>query len=467
MIAAFLADNSDLTSNLGAARTQMALSLGFHIVLSCFGVAFPALIYVVHRRGLAGDTDALVLARRWSKVAAVLFAVGAVSGTVLSFEMGLLWPGLMSRYGDVIGLPFAMEGIAFFLEAVFLGIYLYGWDRLPPKVHLRTLIPIMASGVVGTFCILAVNAWMNAPSGFRLEGDEVVDVDPLAAMFNRALWPQFVHMLVAAYMVVGFCVAAVMAAGLRKGRHDHVHRLGLRVGLAFATVAALVQPVVGHVAGMRLATEQPAKLAAMELAVETETNAPVILGGVLIDGRVRGGIEIPGLGSLLARGWFDRPIVGLDDIPVDDRPPANVVHWSFQVMVGLGTALAALGLVLAWRRRRGHPPESSRRTLTALVWSGPAAVVALQAGWVTTEVGRQPWIAHEVLRVRDAVTPNGGIWISCAVVVVLYVALGVGTVAILRSMSRRWREQADADLPTPYGPPSGPSGRSDAEVLHP
>lgn len=467
MTAGAVGDIGAHASDLVAARSQMALSLGFHIVLSCFGVAFPTLIYLVHRRGIAGDADALILAKRWSKVAAVLFAVGAVSGTVLSFEMGLLWPGLMSRFGDVIGLPFAMEGIAFFVEAVFLGIYLYGWDRLPPTVHLRTLVPIMLSGLVGTFCILAVNAWMNAPSGFRIVDGEVVDIDPVAAIFNRALWTQFLHMFVAAYLVVGFCVAAVMASGIRKGRDDRLHRIGLRTALTVATIAAVVQPFIGHVAGMRLATDQPSKLAAMELATDTRTNAPLTIGGVLVDGQVRWGVEIPGLGSLLARGATDRAITGLDDIAVDDRPPANVVHLSFQLMVAIGTALAALAVVLAWRRRRGHDPADTPWALRALVWAGPLAVVALQAGWTTTEVGRQPWIVYDVLRVRDAVTPNGGIWISFAVVTAVYLALGVATVLILRSMSDRWRHHADADLPTPYGPPDGPGARSDADVLSP
>jgi len=249
---------------LMAARYQMALSLGFHIVLSCFGVAFPFLIYLLHRRGLKkNDADALTRARRWSERAAVLFAVGAVSGTILSFEMGLLWPGLMSTYGDVIGLPFALEGIAFFLEAVFLGIYLYGWDRLPPSVHLKTLIPIMVSGAFGTFCIMAVNAWMNAPTGFTLENGQITDVDPLAAMFNSAVWGMALHMFVAAYMVVGFVVAGVYAFAIRKGRDDRRHRMGLRYALAIAGLAAVVQPVVGHFSGLRLADEQPSKLAAI------------------------------------------------------------------------------------------------------------------------------------------------------------------------------------------------------------
>ena len=263
---------------------------------------------------------ALTLARKWSKVAAVLFAVGAVSGTILSFEMGLLWPGMMETFGDVIGLPFALEGIAFFVEAVFIGIYLFGWDRLPPKVHLRTLIPIIVSGLFGTFCILAVNSWMNAPSGFDLTVDasgtlRATDVDPLAAIFNDALWPQFIHMFVATYLVTGFVAAAVYAVGILRGRRDHAHRLGFIVPFAFATVAALLQPISGHVAGMRLATQQPSKLAAMDLAVETETHAPLIIGGVLIDGEVRGGIKIPGAridGSPAAS--TDRAVPGLERV---------------------------------------------------------------------------------------------------------------------------------------------------------
>jgi len=452
-----LAENSQLL----AARYQMALSLGFHIVLSCFGVAFPTLIYVMHRRGLRGDTDALLLAKRWSKVAAVLFAVGAVSGTVLSFEMGLLWPGLMSTYGDVIGLPFAMEGIAFFVEAVFIGIYLYGWDRLPAKVHLRTLLPIMVSGLFGTFCILAVNSWMNAPSGFHLTtaadgSTKVTDVSPLAAMFNRALWTQFLHMFVATYFVVGFVVAAVYAAGILRGRRDRLHRAAFTVAFSVATIAALVQPLIGHVAGMRLATDQPAKLAAMELATTTEAHAPLVIGGVLVDGKVGGGIRIPGLGSFLARGWFDRDLPGLDRIPTDERPPVNVVHLSFQIMVGIATVLLLLTLWFWWRRRRGVDPLESKRFLRLALAAGPLSVLALQAGWTTTEVGRQPWIVNGILRVEDAVTPNRGIWITFTVVVLLYSGLAIATWLTLRSMSRRWRGRADADLPTPYGPPEPP-----------
>lgn len=461
-----LANADAMASNLMAARYQMALSLGFHIVLSCFGVAFPALIYLLHRRGLRGDADALMLAKRWSKVAAVLFAVGAVSGTVLSFEMGLLWPGLMSRFGDVIGLPFALEGIAFFVEAIFLGIYLYGWDRLPPKVHLRTLIPMMGAGIVGTFFVVAVNAWMNSPSGFRIENGQVVDVDPLAALFNDAVWLQASHMFVAAYFVVGFVTAAVYAVGMLKGRRDRLHRLGFTVAFAVATVAAAMQPLIGHLAGLRLAENQPMKLAAMDLAVVTEQNAPLVIGGVIVDGEVVGAIKIPGIGSLLARGWFNREVRGLDQVPAADRPPANVVHISFQIMVGIGISLMLFSLWFWWRRRRGTDLLESRRFLKLAVVAGPAAVVALEAGWTTTEVGRQPWIVQDVLRVSDAVTPNGGIWISFWAIATVYGVLAIVSVTILRSMSRRWRERGEIDLPTPYGPSSdGPPGRSGDPVV--
>ncbi|MFZ9042495.1 MAG: cytochrome ubiquinol oxidase subunit I [Ilumatobacteraceae bacterium] len=442
-----------------AARYQMALSLGYHIILSCFGVAFPSMIYVLHRRGLQQDDPiALALAKKWAKVSAVLFAVGAVSGTILSFEMGLLWPGLMSTYGDVIGLPFAMEGIAFFTEAVFLGIYLYGWGRLRPEVHLRTLLPIMVSGMFGTFCIVAVNAWMNAPAGFTLGPDgSVTDVDPVAAIFNDALWPQFLHMWVAAFAVTGFLVAAVYAVGMLRGRGDAAHRLGFTVPFTFAVVAAFFQPVIGHVAGMRLDTDQPSKLAAMELATETEDHAPILIGGWLVDGEVRGGIEIPGLASLLAGNSLDTVIVGLDDIPDDEEPPANIVHWAFQTMVAAGSAMVAIGAWWLVRRRRDRTEDgsgvfASAWFLRAAVLAGGLSVIALEAGWTTTEVGRQPWIVYGVMRTSEAVTTNSGVWISLVAMIVVYTSMAIVAGRVLRGMARRWRADPTSDLPTPYGP---------------
>ena len=436
----------------------MALSLGWHIVLACFGVALPAMIYVAHRRYLkTGDEHALTLARRWAKVSAVLFALGAVSGTVLSFEMGLLWPGLMETYGDVIGLPFALEGVAFFLEAIFLGIYLYGWDRLPPEKHIRMLIPIAVSGVAGTFFIVAVNGWMNAPTGFRIvegaDGIEVVDVDPLAAMFNSALPLQFLHMLLAAYMVVGFLTASVYAVGMLRGRRDAYHRLGLLIPLTFAVIATPIQPIVGHFAGQRLADEQPIKLAAMEGLATTESEVKLELGGFYDGEELRGAITvpIPGLSSLLAQNSIDAEVIGLDAVPEDERPPVNIVRFSFQLMLGIGFSLVALAGVVAvsWVRRRRLP--DSPWFLRAVVVAGPAAVVALETGWITTEVGRQPWIVHGVMRTTDAVTDAGWVWLSLSVIALLYLALTVAGYVVIRSMTRRWAA-GETHLATPYGP---------------
>ena len=446
---------SDTPSGLLPARNQMALSLGWHIILACFGVAFPSMIFIVHWRGVfRGDAVALELAKRWSKVSAVLFAIGAVSGTVLSFEMGLLWPGLMGRYGDVLGLPFAFEGLAFFVEAIFLGIYLYGWGRIPPRIHLMMLVPMACAGVIGTFCVIAVNAWMNNPAGFRLNAaGEVVDVDPWAAMFNDGVWLMFAHMWVGAFVVVGFTVAGVYAAGMLRGRCDRHHRLGFVVPFVFATVAALAQPLVGHVLGLRVAESQPAKLAAFELAEETEQPAPLRLGGIMIDGEVRYSIDIPKIGSLIARNSFDKLVPGLDEVPEDERPPVNITHWAFQSMVGIGSLLALSVLVFWFVRWRGRDLLERRWFLRYAVAAGPLAMIALEAGWIATEVGRQPWVVWQVLRTEDAVTDNPWIWWSLAGTAVVYLGMTVGAYVVLRSMARRWRA-GELDLPSPYGPES-------------
>jgi cytochrome bd ubiquinol oxidase subunit I len=435
------------------ARQQMAVSLGWHIVLACFGVAFPTIIFAVHRRGLVrADAVALGLARRWAKVSAVLFAIGAVSGTVLSFEMGLLWPGLMGRFGDVLGLPFAFEGLSFFVEAIFLGIYLYGWDRMPPRRHLAMLIPMGVSGIVGTFCVISVNAWMNNPAGFQIRDGEVVDINPWRAMFNGGVWLQFLHMWVAAFMVVGLVVAGVYAFGMLRGRVDAHHRLGFTVPFAFASVAAVAQPFIGHVLGMRIHDSQAAKLAAFELAQTTEGPAPLRLGGVLVDGEVRWALTIPRLGSVIARNSWDAPVPGLDGVPPSEWPPVNVTHLAFQSMVGIGTLLAAMAVVYWLAHWRGRDLPSNVWLLRVAVIAGPLAILAVESGWVATEVGRQPWTVWHVLRTTDAASMSSGLWWSYTAVLIIYVGMTVGAVMVLRSMARRWRA-GEVDLPSPYGPP--------------
>jgi cytochrome bd ubiquinol oxidase subunit I len=447
-----------LTSEAGPpglfpARQQMAVSLGWHIILACFGVAFPTVIYVMHRRGIVRDDPvALGLAKRWGKVSAVLFAIGAVSGTVLSFEMGLLWPGLMGRFGDVLGLPFAFEGLSFFVEAIFLGIYLYGWDRMPPRRHLAMLIPMGVAGIVGTFCVVSVNAWMNHPTGFAIRDGVVTDINPWRAMFNDGVWFQFLHMWLAAFMVVGLVVSGVYAAGLLRGRTDAHHRLGFTVPFVFGTVAAIAQPIVGHILGMRIADTQPAKLAAFELAETTEGPAPFRLGGLLIDGEVRWALEIPRLGSIIARNSFDRPVPGLDTAPKSDWPPVNITHLSFQSMVVIGTLLAA-GVVMFWLLRwRGIDLLNNLWFLRFSVIAGPLAILAVELGWVATEVGRQPWTVWQILRTNDAASTNPGLWWSYLGVLVIYLGMTVGAYVVLRSMAKRWRT-GETDLPSPYGPP--------------
>jgi len=440
-----------LASNLLAARQQMAFTLGFHIVLASMGVAFPAITLIAHYRGIRGDEVALGLARRWSKVMAVLFAVGVVTGTVLSFELGILWPGLMDRFGDVFGLQFAIEGIFFFTEAIFVSIYLLGWDRLPPRLHLLSGLPIVVAGLGGAWAVVTVNAWMNTPTGYTLGPDgQIVDVDPWAVMTNDAMLYEVVHMILAAYIVAGFLVASVYAVGMLKGRRDRHHRVGFLIPFTVAAIVTPIQLIVGDTVARQIASDQPIKFAAQELVLETGDHVPETLGGLLVDDEVRFGVDIPDLASILVGGSPDTEIVGLDTVPPDDRPPVNIVHLAFDVMVGAGTALALLAawFGLAWWRRRDLP--RSRWFLRAASMAGLAALAALWSGWVVTEVGRQPWIVYEVMRTEEAVTDADGLWFMFAAVVALYAALAAAAIWVLRLMAARWRSET---APDPAGVP--------------
>jgi cytochrome bd ubiquinol oxidase subunit I len=442
-----------LAADLSAARSQMAFTLGFHIILACIGVAFPAIILIANYLGLKrGDAVALDLARRWSKVAAVTFVVGAITGTVLSFEMGLLWPEFMRRFGDVFGLPFALEGIFFFTEAIFIAIYIYGWKHLSGWAHFWTGVPVVLAGLGGAWSVVAANSWMNQPDGFKLASDgTVTDVNALDAFFNGAVAYEAPHMILAAYIVTGFLVASVYAVGMLRGRRDRHHRLGLLIPFTVAAIATPIQFAVGDTAARSIAKDQPVKFAAMECVQETATHVTEYLGGVCTSEGVKGGIGIPGLDSWLVGFSTDTEVIGLDSVPPDDRPPANtLLHLAFDAMVGICSALIALGawLGIAWWRRRDIP--KTKWFLRATAVSGLAAIVALECGWIVTEVGRQPWIVYEVMRTEDAVTQADGVWVSLGVVLVLYTALGIATAMVLRAMARRWRSADDVDVP--YGP---------------
>ena len=441
-------------SNLLAARSQMAFTLGFHILLVPLGVCLPLFALIANGYGLRHNDEAAIrLARRWSHALGVTFAVGAVTGTVLSFEMGLLWPGLLGRFGDVFGLPFLIEGVAFFLEAIFLAIYIFGWDRLSPRVHFRLGLPLPLFALLGAFSIIAANSWMNTPGGFRLDGaGRPIDVRPLAVILSPALRHELVHFLLAALLCAGFVVASIYAVGMLKGRRDRLDRLGFLIPFTVATAAMPLQMVAGDRAVREVVKLQPVKFAAIELLAETATHVPERLGGRLKNGVPRGGIEVPDLASMLTGFHPGTRIVGMNAVPASDRPPATIVHLAFDVMVGAASALSLLAVwfFLAWFRRRDLP--RSPWFLRAAVVAAPLALLAMEAGWITTEVGRQPWVVYGTLRTADAVTRAPGIWGSFAIVVALYILVGAGLVIILRGMARRWRQPGPEPLPGPYAP---------------
>jgi cytochrome d ubiquinol oxidase subunit I len=449
-------------SNLDAARSQMAFTLGFHIVLASLGVAFPAMMLIANYRGLRhNDPDALLLARRWSHVVAVTFAVGAVTGTVLSFEFGLLWPAFTGRFGKVFGVLFAIEGLFFFLEAIFVAIYIFGWNRLAPWKHFWAGVPVVICGIGGAFSVVAVNSWMNQPQGFSPTSGNVTHVEPFKVIFNDAVPYEVPHMILAAYLVTGFLVASIYAVGMLRGRRDRYHRLGLLIPLTVACIATPIQFAVGDSAARAIANDQPIKFAAMECVQQTSTHVTEYIYGRCTSDGVKGGIGIPGFDSFLV-GWStSTQVTGLDTVPPDDRPPANtMLHWAFDTMVGICTALIALGawLLWAWWRRRDIPKTPWFLRATAI--SGVLSIIALECGWIVTEVGRQPWIVYNVMRTEDAVTNSSGIWVTFTIVLLLYALLGTVTVVVLRAMSRRWRAADEPDSDVPYGP----GGAAPAEV---
>jgi cytochrome d ubiquinol oxidase subunit I len=431
------------------ARQMQALSFSVHIPLVAFGIALPAIVLIVEWLGLrTGDQLYLTLARRWTRVMAALFAVGVITGTVLSFEMGLLWPNFTGTFGSVFGLGFTIEGFSFFLEAIFIGVYVYGWGRLSGRLHLLSGVPIVITGFTGSLMVIAVNAWMNHPGGFRLRAGRVVDVDPFRALFaNSYLWSELIHMYIAGYIVTGFILAGAYAFGRLRGRWGRYERTALTIPLTIAALAAPVQMLVGDWAARAVATTQPTKLAAIEGLYNTTRGAPEHILGWYTAGQVKYSIEIPHLLSILSFHSWNAKVQGLDAVAPSQRPPVNVVRIAFQTMVGIGTLLALLGLLylVVWIRRK-RPPESTW-FYRALVVAGPAAAVALIAGWVVNEVGRQPWVVYRVMPTAAAVTGAHGIPVGYGVLAASYVVVAGGLVWVLRRLAR-------APLDLPMEPPA-------------
>jgi cytochrome d ubiquinol oxidase subunit I len=448
------------------ARVQMGSSLGFHIILACMGIAFPAVVMTAHYRGLRrGDADALLLARRWSKVMAVLVAVGAVSGTVLSFDMGLLWPGLMGRYGAAIGIPFSFEGIFFLLEAVFTAIYLYGWDRLPRWAHFWTLAPVALTGILGALSVVAANSWMNDPSGYTMSHGRITRVDPVAVFFNGATYYQVPHMLLAAYLVAGGLAATPYAVGLLRGRRDRYCRLGFLIPFTIAAIAAPFQIAIGDTAARAIASQQPVKFASMEYVPRTARGVTEWLGGVWYHGHVVAGLGLPDVDSLLVGFSPHTRVVGWESVPAAYRPPfPTLLHLSFDLMVLIGTLMVLWGVWLGWAWWRHRDLPRGRPGAVFLVGgalSGIAAVLAMEAGWVVTEVGRQPWTVYGVLLTSKAATTATGVLGTLTATLIIYSLLTVATFAVLWVMQRRWQAgPGGPPEPTvPYAPVDQPPAR--------
>lgn len=417
------------------ARSQMAMSLGFHIVFAAIGIALPVLMAIAEGIYLrTGRAVFLELSKRWARGAAILFAVGAVSGTVLAFELGLLWPTFMEKAGAIIGMPFSLEGFAFFTEAIFLGLYLAGWNRLPPLVHWLCGVIVGVSGILSGIFVVTANAWMNAPAGFKLVDGKITEIDPIAAMLNPAAFHEVLHMTLAAFVATGFAVAAIHAFFVLRDRGNEFHRSALGIALALACLSAPLQIISGDFSARSVAKLQPAKLAAMEATYRTQTGAPLQLGGIPDDeSRTNNyALSIPRGLSLLSTHDPNAKVIGLEEFPRHDWPNVRVVHWAFDIMVVSGTALVGLSIAAAWLALKHRRVPDSTWFLRALVAAGPLGFLAIEAGWTVTELGRQPWIIYGVMRTAEAVTPIGKIAIPFVVFTLLYVFLSVVVISLLR-----------------------------------
>ena len=422
-------------TDLLAARAQMAMSLAFHIIFAVIGIAMPLLMVIAEGLWLKTREEVyLTLAKRWAKGTAIMFAVGAVSGTVLSFELGLLWPNFMAYAGPIIGMPFSLEGFAFFLEAIFLGLYLYGWDRIPKYAHWFAGMMVLLGGTLSGIFVVTANAWMNTPTGFSIVNGEVTDVDPIAAMLNPSSFSQTLHMTIAAFLTVGFAVAGIHAYFLRRDPGNLFHRRAFAIALSVGGVFALLQPISGDISAKKLAKHQPIKLAAMEAQWETERGAPLRIGGIPNEDteETRYALEIPRALSFLAYSDFNAEVMGLKAVPPEDRPPVAIVHFAFQIMVACGIVLIAAGVIggwLAWKHKR---LPDQRWYLRFVTFCTPLGFIAIEAGWTVTEVGRQPWIIYNYMRTAEAVTSMPNLVVPFLGFTVLYIFLSIVVVILLR-----------------------------------
>ncbi len=422
--------------NLDAARLQMAFTLIFHIVFASIGMVMPFFMVVSHKKWLnTRNPIYLTLTKSWQKGVAIFFVTGAVSGTALSFELGLLWPEFMKHAGPIIGMPFSLEGAAFFIEAIALGFYLYGWKNLPEKFHWFTGLIVGVAGVASGILVVSANGWMNAPTGFDYINGEFLNIDPIKALLNPAWFTQALHMTLAAFTATGFAVAGIHAFQVYRKRQTELHKKAFKIAITFGAIAALLQPLSGDLSAKDIAKRQPVKLAAMEAHYETQNGAPLYIGGIIDEDtqEVSYKIEIPNALSFLAFGDFDAEVKGLNDFPEDERPNVAIVHYAFQIMVGLGSLLLVAGIFFFISLKKKKWKRNSRYWLLFTLLA-PMGFIALEAGWIVTEVGRQPWIIHKIMKTKDAVTPMPGMVYSFYMYVIIYSIL---TIAVTWLMIRQ------------------------------
>ena len=418
-----------------AARSQMALSLGFHIIYSCIGMVMPVFMAISHFKWIKTQNPVYKnITIAWSKGVAIFFATGAVSGTMLSFELGLLWPGFMKHAGPIFGMPFSLEGVAFFIEAIALGLFLYGWNRLNNWVHWTAGAIVGLSGIASGILVVSANSWMNSPSGFDFVNGQYINIDPVKAMFNKAWFSESLHMTIAAFSATGFAVAGIHALMIYRKKNIEFHTKSFKIAIIFGAAAAILQPLSGDLSAKNAAKHQPAKLAAMEAYFHTQEYAPLVIGGIpdTAAKKVNYGIEIPGLLSFLVHDNFKTPVNGLDKIPVKNQPPVAVTHYAFQIMVGIGVLMMLIGLVYFYELWKKKDLLSKPWFLKLFIWATPLGFIALEAGWTVTEVGRQPWIIQGVMRTSEAVTPMPGIQYSFYLFSFIYFTLSVAVIFLLK-----------------------------------
>ncbi len=420
--------------NVLSARALMGISLGFHIIYATIGIGLPLMLMIAEWLSLStGDDLYHKLARRWIRPAGVLFAIGAVSGTILSFELGLLWPRFMAFGGPLIGLPFSMEGFAFFTEAIFLALYIYGEQRLSRRMLFFCTIPITVAAAASAVFVISANAWMNTPAGFRLVNGALSDVHPFQALANPAWAHEAVHGTLAAYVATGFAMAGVYAATLLRGQSSDYNKRALTMALAVASVSLPLMLATGDWAAMILADQQKPKMAAMEALFTTTRGAPLFIGGWPdpASGKVLYGLRIPKLLSILAHRDSDALVEGLDAFPPGTIPDPRLVHPFFDLMVASFFIMLAAAVWFWWLRWRRREVPLDKWPLRALLFASPFGMIALESGWLVTEFGRQPWIARDHMRVAEGVTPQTGISLVLITFLVVYLALTAGLLKLL------------------------------------